>query len=104
MENERLRQWEAKHPGLVTNLLLHLISESQALGGSFRLITTSTAPRMKHRLADQSILHAQMSLSNTQKSIHVTIQDRVVQTLAMYYPKSPTVQDFRRSLGGEIPS
>jgi hypothetical protein len=30
-----LRQWEAKHPGLVTNLLLHLISESQALGGSF---------------------------------------------------------------------
>ena len=30
-----LRKFEAHHPGLVTSLLLHLIVESQALGGSF---------------------------------------------------------------------
>lgn len=30
-----LTRCEANHPGLVTRLLLHLILESQALGGSF---------------------------------------------------------------------
>ena len=30
-----LTKCEANHPGIVTSLLLHLILESQALGGSF---------------------------------------------------------------------
>ena len=34
-EKTKLAIFEAKHPGLVTSLLLRLILESQALGGTF---------------------------------------------------------------------
>ena len=57
-----LTKSEANHPGLVTSLLFHLISESQALGGSFLdefwLNLGKCHPRLPERSTSLLFIHS----------------------------------------------